>query len=155
MVQGNPEDVFNSPAQEFDHFVRAQAPVYDKILRELAAGQKSSHWMWFIFPQLRGLGHSPMAERYAIESLAQARRYAEHSLLGARLRECTQLVLGVRGRTAEDIFGYPDWMKFRSSMTLFSLCAPPDSLFAQAIDKYFAGERDDRTLELLDMRVGD
>jgi uncharacterized protein (DUF1810 family) len=136
---------------EFDHFVRAQAPVYEQVLRELAAGCKDSHWMWFIFPQLRGLGYSMTSQRYAIESLGQARRYLEHSLLGPRLRECTELVLHIQGRTAEDIFGDPDWMKFRSSMTLFSLCLPPDSVFARAIDKYFAGKNDGRTLKLLGM----
>ncbi len=134
---------------EFDHFVTAQASVYDQVLRELAAGRKQSHWMWFIFPQLRGLGHSAMSERYAIESLAQARRYATHDVLGPRLRECTGLVVGVTARTAKQIFGYPDWMKFRSSVTLFSLCHPSDSVFAAALRTYFAGRPDERTLRLL------
>lgn len=136
---------------EFDHFLRAQAPVYDQVLRELAAGRKYSHWMWFIFPQLRGLGYSLMSDRYAIESLAQARRYSKHDLLGPCLCECAALAIHARARTAEDIFGYPDWMKFRSSITLFSLCFPPDSVFAQALDKYFAGVPDDRTLHLLNV----
>jgi len=152
MSAKNTPNSSSSSAVEFDHFVRAQAPVYDNVLRELGAGSKSSHWMWFIFPQLRGLGRSPMSERYALDSLAQARRYSEHALLGVRLCECTQLVLDVRERTAEDIFGHPDWMKFRSSITLFSMCSQPDSVFTRAIDKYFAGRPDDRTLHLLDRR---
>lgn len=134
---------------EFAHFVNAQASVYDQVLRELAAGCKSSHWMWFIFPQLRGLGHSSMSERFAIESLAQARRYLADSLLGARLSECTTLVLNVQGRTADDIFGGVDTLKFHSSVTLFSLCAPSKSAFARATDKYFAGTPDANTLRLL------
>ncbi len=139
---------------EFDHFVRAQAPVYDEVLRELAEGRKRSHWMWFIFPQLRGLGHSPTSEFYGIEDLAQARRYARHDLLGPRLCECTELAVRAQASTAEEIFGYPDWLKFRSSVTLFALCFPPDSIFTQALDKYYAGEPDERTLRLLNLPGG-
>lgn len=133
---------------EFDHFASAQAHVYDQALRELAAGQKQSHWMWFVFPQLSGLGSSAMSRQYAITSLAAAGRYLEHDLLGARLIECTQRVLEVQGRTAQEIFGYPDWMKFRSSMTLFSCCSPPGSVFHLAINKFFGGEPDLETLRL-------
>lgn len=136
---------------EFEHFLKAQANVYDQVLRELADGHKCSHWMWFIFPQLRGLGQSAMSEAYAIDSFDQARRYLEHALLGPRLCQCTQIVLDGRVRTAQDIFGYPDWMKFRSSMTLFSLCSAPDSVFSRAIGRYFGGEADERTLQLLKM----
>ena len=137
---------------EFEHFARAQEPVYEQVTRELAAGCKTSHWMWFIFPQLRGLGSSATSDFYAMDSLAQAQRYLEHELLGPRLRECTTLVINVTDKTAEEIFGYPDWMKFRSSMTLFSLCSPPDSVFERALAKYFAGEPDERTLHLLNLR---
>jgi len=102
--------------------------------------------MWFVFPQIRGLGHSPMAQKFAIGSLAEARAYLGHPVLGARLRECTQLVVDVEGHTASEIFGYPDDMKFRSSMTLFSLAAPEDTLFKAALTKYFPSGPDPETL---------
>jgi uncharacterized protein (DUF1810 family) len=133
---------------EFDHFVIAQNPVYDQVVRELAAGQKETHWMWFIFPQLDGLGHSPMAQCFALDDVDAARRYLAHEVLGPRLRECTQLTLNIRNRTAADVFGHPDDLKFRSSMTLFALCTP-GNIFDAALIKYFAGERDAKTLELL------
>ena len=141
-------------SHEFEHFVKAQASVYSQVLVELAGGCKYSHWMWFIFPQLRGLGHSMMSECYAIDDLAQAKRYLVHGLLGLRLHECTKLVSHVQSRTADDIFGYPDCMKFRSSMTLFSLCCPPGNIFSQALGKYYAGEPDYRTLQLLNLDTG-
>jgi uncharacterized protein (DUF1810 family) len=137
---------------EFDHFLSAQNPVYDQVLRELAAGRKQSHWMWFIFPQLKGLGFSATSQRFSLDSVDAATRYLQHNVLGPRLRECTQLVLNVRNKTAEEIFGYPDWMKFGSSMTLFSLCTPPEPLFSKTIDKFFAGVRDSQTLELLKLK---
>jgi uncharacterized protein (DUF1810 family) len=149
MASKDTGDTVGSPPEEFDHFVKAQEPLYNRVFSELAAGRKRSHWIWFIFPQLKGLGYSSTSQFYGIDSLDQARRYLEHPLLGPRLRECTQLVLDVQDRTAEDIFGHPDWMKFRSSMTLFSLCSPPGSVFTQAIDKYYAGEADEKTLQLL------
>ena len=116
---------------------------------ELAAGRKQSHWMWFIFPQLRGLGSSPMAERYAIASLAEARAYLAHPLLAERLRRCTQLVNRVEGRTVQAIFGYPDYLKFRSSMTLFARATGGAEPFREALTKYFAAEEDPLTRELL------
>ena len=128
-------------------FVAAQNPVFSEVCAELAAGHKQSHWMWFIFPQLRGLGTSPMAQRYAIGSLAEARAYLAHPLLGERLRTCTQLVNGVEDRTAQAIFGYPDYLKFRSSMTLFQAAAGQP--FSEALAKYFGSEGDPRTRELL------
>ena len=130
-------------------FVDAQAPVYDQVRRELRAGMKTSHWMWFIFPQHVALGSSATAKRYGIRSTAEARAYWEHPILGPRLRECTELVLAVRGSTALQIFGSVDTLKFRSSMTLFEAAAPEEPLFAQALDRYFASERDARTLALL------
>jgi uncharacterized protein (DUF1810 family) len=131
-------------------FIVAQEPVFAQVCAELAAGRKQSHWMWFIFPQLRGLGSSPMAERYAIGSLAEARAYLAHPLLGERLRTCTQLVNRLEGRSAQAIFGYPDYLKFRSSLTLFAHAAAGGSEpFGEALAKYFAGEDDPHTRELL------
>jgi uncharacterized protein (DUF1810 family) len=135
---------------ELERYVRAQDPVFAQVCAELAAGRKQSHWMWFIFPQFRGLGSSPMAQRYAIGSLAEARAYLAHPLLAERLRTCTQLVNRVEGRTAQAIFGYPDYLKFRSSMTLFARAAAGASEpFDEALAKYFAGEEDPLTRELL------
>jgi len=129
-------------------FVEAQAPVHDRALAELKAGRKQSHWMWFVFPQIAGLGRSPMAQHYAIQNLAEARAFLAHPLLGARLRECTQAVLDVEGKTAREIFGSPDDLKFRSSMTLFAHAAPGEELFRAALEKYFDGE-DQLTVEKL------
>ena len=133
---------------DLQRFVTAQAPVLDAVLAELRAGRKRSHWMWFVFPQLRGLGTSSMAHRYGIASLAEARAYLAHPLLGPRLRECCELVLHVQGRTAHDIFGSPDDLKFRSCITLFGLAAPGEPLFAQLLDKQYGGMPDPRTVAL-------
>jgi uncharacterized protein (DUF1810 family) len=130
-------------------FVDAQAPVFDQVLSELRAGHKRSHWMWFIFPQIAGLGSSPMAERYAISGRAEATAYLQHELLGPRLKQSTELVNQVSGRTIEEIFGYPDNLKFRSSVTLFSSVVPEDEVFRTALQKYFAREPDPATLALL------
>ena len=130
-------------------FVDAQDLVYTQVRGELSAGQKTSHWMWFIFPQIRGLGRSALAERFGIGSIAEATAYLRHPVLGARLKECTQLVLAVEGRTAAQIFGSPDDVKFRSSMTLFAALTD-EPLFKRAIDKYFAGVEDSRTVALLE-----
>ncbi len=137
---------------EFDHFVRAQAPVYGRVLQELAAGRKRTHWMWFIFPQIRGLGNSATAERFALDSLPQAERYLRHELLGQRLVECTRRILALPDPDPKAIFGDPDWMKFRSSMTLFAQCDDSPALFAEAIDRCFAGVEDNKTLDLLDAK---
>ena len=134
---------------DLERYVRAQEPVFAQVWAELAAGRKQSHWMWFIFPQLRGLGSSPMAERYAIASLAEARAYLAHPLLAERLRRCTQLVNRVEGRTVQAIFGYPDYLKFRSSMTLFARATGGAEPFREALAKYFAAEEDPLTRELL------
>lgn len=130
-------------------FVDAQAGVYRQVIEELRAGRKRSHWMWFIFPQIRGLGFSAMAAAYAISSLNEARAYLAHPLLGPRLRECTALVNAVEGRTAGEIFGYPDDLKFRSSMTLFARAAQDNRVFRDALDKYFGGNEDAATLARL------
>jgi uncharacterized protein (DUF1810 family) len=133
---------------DLQRFVDAQAPVYPRVLSELRQGRKQSHWMWFIFPQLAGLGHSPMAQRYAIASRDEAAAYLGHAVLGPRLRECTALVNAVEGRTVHDILGSPDDFKFCSSMTLFAAVSSEPE-FAAAIEKYYGGKPDRRTLELL------
>jgi uncharacterized protein (DUF1810 family) len=138
----------NDP-HNLQRFVDAQAPVINQVRTELAGGRKRSHWMWFIFPQIAGLGFSAMAERYAIASLDEARAYLRHPLLGPRLEDCTRLVLAVSGRTATEILGLPDDMKFRSSMTLFAQAAPEKTVFAEALRKYFASEPDPETLKRL------
>ena len=130
-------------------FVDAQAPLYDEVRRELAAGRKTSHWMWFVFPQIAGLGQSPMSVFYAISSLDEARAYLAHPVLGPRLRDCADLVLGVEGRTARQIFGATDEMKFRSSMTLFSRVAPEEAVFQRCLDNVFGGAADPATLAKL------
>ena len=127
----------------------AQAPVYERVRQELRVGRKQSHWMWFIFPQIAGLGQSPMSVRFSIASLDEAKAYLAHRVLGARLRECAQLTLDMEGETARDIFGAIDEMKFLSSMTLFAQAAPDEDLFQRCIDKYFAGASDPATLAKL------
>ncbi len=130
-------------------FVDAQAPVYDEVRRELRAGRKESHWMWFVFPQIAGLGQSPTSIRFAIASLEEARAYLAHPILGPRLRECAKLAVEVEGRTAREIFGPVDEMKFRSSMTLFAQAARDEDVFQRCVDKYFAGSHDPATLARL------
>ena len=130
-------------------FLDAQERVYDIVLAELRAGRKSSHWIWFIFPQITGLGHSAMAQQFAIGSLDEAKAYLQHPTLGPRLRACTQLVLDVNGRSAEEIFGYLDHLKFRSCMTLFLTAATDNTIFNNALLKYFDGKPDTLTLDLL------
>lgn len=144
MNTGNNSDPF-----DLNRFITAQAPVYDTALAELKAGRKRSHWMWFVFPQIHGLGRSPTAKFYAIKSLDEASAYLNHPLLGPRLLECTAAVLGLEGLSAADIFGYPDDMKFRSSLTLFGYVAPDNPLFEQALNKYYEGQRDTRTLAIV------
>ncbi|HEX6019957.1 MAG TPA: DUF1810 domain-containing protein [Burkholderiaceae bacterium] len=141
----------NAAIDPFDlqRFVAAQAPLYAQVLAELAAGAKTSHWMWFVFPQLRGLGRSETARHYGIGSLAEAAAYAAHPVLGARLRECCALLAGVRGRSALQIFGPIDALKLRSCLTLFERAAPGEPLFAALLASSFAGERDPATLQLL------
>jgi uncharacterized protein (DUF1810 family) len=130
-------------------FVDAQQPVYATVCAELRAGRKRSHWMWFIFPQIAGLGHSAMAQRFALSSLEEARAYLAHPLLGARLRDCSGFVAALEGRSVEDIFGYPDDLKFHSSMTLFAQADGADPVFDTCLRKYFGGELDRATLDRL------
>lgn len=137
-------DIYN-----LQRFVEAQNQVYEKVLLELGSGQKIGHWMWYIFPQIKGLGVSTVAQRYAISCLHEAEAYIEHSVLGTRLRECTQLVINVEGRSAEQIFYYPDNLKFRSSMTLFMNSTKDNQIFKDALQKYFEGKPDQLTLGIL------
>jgi len=141
----------SSDGEPFDlkRFVDAQAPVYSEVLDELRAGRKRSHWMWFVFPQLLGLGSSPMAARYGITSLHEARAYLHHELLGPRLRECTQLVNQVQDRSIAEIFGSSDDLKLCSSMTLFALAADDNHDFVELLDKCYRGQRDPLTLAQL------
>jgi uncharacterized protein (DUF1810 family) len=134
---------------DLKRFVDAQAPVYDNVLDELRDGWKRSHWMWFVFPQLRGLGVSPMAARYGISSLEEARAYLLHDVLGPRLRECTRLVNRVQGRSVAEIFGSPDDLKLRSSMTLFARATDDNEDFVALLDTYYDGQHDQLTLKRL------
>ena len=134
---------------DLNRFLSAQAPMFQQVVAELQAGEKRSHWIWFIFPQLKGLGQSSTSEFYGIGTLEEARAYARHPVLGPRLEQCTRLVNLVEKRPIEQILGYPDDLKFRSSMTLFARAAPENAVFNDALKKYFNGEPDRRTLELL------
>jgi len=138
----------NDP-NNLQRFLDAQKRVYDQAHAELEGGRKTSHWMWFIFPQIQGLGSSEMARHYAISSLGEARAYLEHPVLGDRLRECTRLVNRIEKRPIEEIFPYPDDLKFRSSMTLFARAAADNAVFLDALNKNFGGEFDRQTLERL------
>ena len=134
---------------DLQRFVQAQDPVYRQVCAELAAGDKTSHWMWFVFPQLKALSRSATAQHFGIASRAEAEAYWRHPVLGSRIKSCTELALAVQGKSALEIFHSPDDLKFRSSMTLFAHVAPGEPVFAQAIDKYFGGTGDAKTLELL------
>jgi uncharacterized protein (DUF1810 family) len=141
----------SNAADPFDlrRFSDAQDRIYDTVLAELRAGAKRSHWIWFVFPQLRGLGHSATAARYGISSVEEARAYLGHPVLGARLLECVRLVAGIDGRSADDIFGWPDNLKVRSSMTLFARATDENAEFRAVLDKFYDGEDDPATVELL------
>lgn len=139
----------NSDPYNLQRFLEAQAMNYDDALDELKAGEKRSHWMWYIFPQYKGLGMSRMSQKYAIQSLDEARAYLEHPVLGDRLLECSETVLSIDDYSAFDIFGSPDDMKLHSCATLFAVISPPDSLFSQLLDRFYNGEKDRQTLDLL------
>lgn len=134
---------------QLDRFVTAQANTYERALEELQTGSKRSHWMWFVFPQIAGLGHSDMAKRYAIASPDEARAYLHHPVLGPRLETCATALLAWRDRSARNIMGSPDDMKLRSSMTLFAAVAPEREVFSQVLEAFFNGEADSRTLQLM------
>ena len=138
-----------SDPHQLQRFVAAQNPVYQQVCVELAAGEKTGHWMWFVFPQLKGLGHSALAQHFGIASRAEAQAYWQHPVLGPRLRECIERVLAIEGKTALDIFGATDCLKFHSSLTLFAQAAPQEPLFGRALTKYFSGVPDPGTLKLL------
>ena len=137
-------DTFNS-----ERFVDAQDEVYESVVQELKEGEKKGHWMWYIFPQLKGLGASERAKRYALVSLEEARAYLDHPVLGDRLKECTELVLNIPEERIERIFHYPDNLKFWSSVTLFGQVDPEEDLFKKALKKFFSGKADPLTLDLL------
>jgi uncharacterized protein (DUF1810 family) len=138
-----------SAIYDLQRFVEAQDRTYQSVLDELRVGQKRGHWMWYIFPQIKGLGVSAMAQKYAISSQEEARAYSEHPILGSRLRECTRLVMNVEERSVKQIFGYPDNLKFRSCMTLFEYSAANNSIFQDALLKYYDGKPDQLTLDIL------
>lgn len=142
------------PPEDLQRFVDAQKPVHERVAQELRSGRKASHWMWFVFPQLAGLGLSEMSRRYAITSLSEARAYLEHPILGERLRAATRSVLLHAGTPATAIFGSIDALKLRSSMTLFALAGTPDDPFVACLDAFFGGERDEATLHQLEQLEG-
>ena len=135
-------------ASDLSRFLDAQRYDYDTALREIRSGRKRSHWMWYIFPQIQGLGFSSTAQYYAIRDLEEAKDYLAHPVLGARLKEITAALLSLDGLSAHEIFGYPDDLKLRSCMTLFSLAAPDEPLFSDVIEKYYGGDADSRTVQL-------
>lgn len=142
-------DLNQKDRMSYDHFLKAQEPVYSTVLSELRAGDKESHWMWFIFPQLKALGRSSTALFYGLQDLNDARGYFSHPVLGARLKECTQLVLRHHDKSALDILHHPDNLKFRSCMTLFQVAAPQEPVFKQALDQFFPRDADAMTIQLL------
>ena len=152
MTKANNVEDSGSDPYKLDRFINAQERIYTNVLDELRNGEKRSHWMWFIFPQIDGLAHSTTSIYYAIRSIEEAQQYLDHPVLGKRLIECAEAVLGVEGRSVSQIFGYPDDMKLKSSMTLFAHVAAsrPDSAFDRILDKYFNGERDHRTLQIIE-----
>ena len=147
MVQDNPSNR-NDP-YDLNRFVSAQEGVYDRALSELRSGEKRSHWIWYIFPQIGGLGLSPTSRLYSIKSLDEARQYLAHPVLGLRLLACAEAVLAIQGLSAADIFGHPDDWKLQSSMTLFELVSGPGSVFSRVLDKYYQGRRDTKTLQIV------
>ncbi|HLN27341.1 MAG TPA: DUF1810 domain-containing protein [Gemmataceae bacterium] len=148
MADPNEPAGMNDP-YDLSRFVKAQESNYEQAIAEIRSGRKYSHWMWYVFPQFEGLGFSSTSRRYAIKSLAEAKAYLNHPVLGPRLLECVEVALGIEGRSAHDIFGSPDDMKLRSCATLFAHVSPAGSVFHRLLDKYFKGKVDDKTLQLL------
>ena len=138
-----------SDPYELDRFIQAQTQDFEIALTEISSARKRSHWMWYIFPQFAGLGFSAISQRYAIRSAAEARAYLNHHILGARLIQCIEVLLAIDGRSAHEIFGSPDEMKLKSCATLFASVTPKGSVFERLLDKYFQGERDQQTLNLM------
>ena len=136
-----------------NRFTEAQETVYPQVLRELKNGKKTSHWMWFMFPQIEGLGYSATARYYSIKGITEASEYMAHPILGARLLECSNIILELEGKTADDIFGYPDNIKLKSSMTLFNSVTPERNVFANVLRKYFSGKQDEQTLSILKKEI--
>lgn len=134
---------------KLNRFIEAQTPVYETVLQELCNGQKETHWMWFIFPQLKELGRSSTAVYYGLDGLDEAKTYSRHSLLGMRLNECIEAVLYSGATDVRRIFGYPDYLKFHSCLTLFSLAEPDNKLFQKALNRFYQGEKDNSTIKLL------
>ena len=132
-----------------NRFLSAQQPLYSQVLKELRNAKKTTHWMWFFFPQIEGLGNSPTAKYYSIKSIEEAKEYIAHPALGKRLLECTNILLQIENKTADEIFGSPDNLKLRSCMTLFNFVVPGQKVFADALQKYFAGEEDEKTIAIL------
>lgn len=148
MIEGKSASDRGDP-YDLNRFISAQEEVYERAIAELRDGLKRSHWMWFIFPQIDGLGHSPTTRHYSIKSLEEARQYLAHPVLGRRLKECAEAVMAVQGQSAADIFGHPDDWKLQSSMTLFELVSVPQSVFGRVLDKYYQRKRDTRTLQII------
>lgn len=146
MAMGN--DLHN-----LNRFIEAQAPIYDRALAEIKAGSKRSHWMWFVFPQFAGLGMSATSQLYAIKNINEAKAYLAHDVLGPRLIECCEAANAVNGKTAHDIFGSPDDMKLQSSATLFDYVSDDGSVFEKLLEKYYDGQRDAKTLELIGAKI--
>jgi uncharacterized protein (DUF1810 family) len=140
----------NNDVYDLDRFISAQEGIYESVLAELQNGEKRSHWMWFIFPQIDGLGFSATTKYYSIKNKEEARHYLNHPVLGPRLLQCTELLLAIEGKSVREIFDFPDDKKLNSSMTLFATVSDPDSVFAHVLEKYFDGKRDERTTSLLD-----
>jgi uncharacterized protein (DUF1810 family) len=135
-------------------FISAQQNIYPQVLKELQNNKKTTHWMWFIFPQIDGLGHSSTAKYYSIKHIEEAKEYLAHPVLGTRLLECSNILLNIQGKTAEDIFGYPDNLKLKSCITLFNYAVPEHKIFGAVLQKYFAGEQDEKTLSILQKLSG-
>src|ERR1700690_2214249 len=149
MIKASDAENRNDPF-DLNRYTSSQKSIYSSVLAELRSGQKRTHWMWYIFPQIDGLGHSTTSIFYAIKSLEEARQYLNRPVLGARLFECAEAVLAIEGRSISQIFGYPDDLKLKSSMTLFAYITDPLSVFVRILEKYFNGERDVKTLDLIE-----
>ena len=134
-----------------NRFLLAQQNIYTQVLQELRNGKKTTHWMWFIFPQIEGLGNSSTAKYYSIKNITEAKEYLAHPVLGKRLQECANILLNTNNKTVDDIFGYPDNLKLKSCMTLFNFAAPEQKVFSAVLQKYFAGEQDEKTVELIQL----